>query len=66
LCTWYQEDLAAEIQEALLVLDDQATTRIFSERQLRPLLRVLDPVKRVRQFRRLLARLPKGRRIRER
>jgi hypothetical protein len=48
------------LKEALFVPDDQAATRFFSERRLRPLLRVLDPVKQVRQFRRLLAELTKG------
>jgi hypothetical protein len=58
-------DLAPEIREALLALDDHQAIRFFSERRLRPLLRLADPQRQVRQFRRLLAGLPKGRPARD-
>jgi len=54
-------DLAPEIQEALLALDDPDAIHFLSERRLRPLLRFADPAEQVRKFEQLLAEAPGGR-----
>ena len=45
--------LAPEIQKELLNLQDQKAIRYFSERRLRPLLAIKDPVRQIREFKKM-------------
>ena len=51
--------LAPAVQNALLALRDQRSLRHFSERRLRPLMRISHPKKQVRAFRQMLAAAPR-------
>lgn len=50
--------LPEEIQKVLLGLNDQRAIRFFSERRIRPLLGIPEPVRQVREFNRMLEEMP--------
>ncbi len=49
--------LPEEIQRTLLELADQRAIRYFSERRLRPLLGIPEPVRQVEEFNRMIGQL---------
>lgn len=49
--------LAPEIQKELLAIQDQRAIQFFSERRLRPLLKIPDPAGQVREFGRMLGEI---------
>ena len=50
--------LDLEVQERLLGLRDQRAVRFFSERRLRPLIQIEDPMQQMRELERMLAQIP--------
>jgi hypothetical protein len=51
--------LDPEVQKHLLDLQDQRAVRFFSERRLRLLIRIEDPKQQMREFEKMLARIPR-------
>jgi hypothetical protein len=49
--------LSPEVQERLLRLEDQKAIRFFSERRLRPLVQIEDPLQQVGRFKKMLAQI---------
>jgi hypothetical protein len=49
--------LPEEIQKTLLGFEDQRAIRYFSERRLRPLLKITEPAKQVEEFSRMMGRV---------
>ena len=46
--------LAPEIQKALLGFEDQKMIKFFSEYRLRPLLPIMDPLKQIKEFKKMM------------
>lgn len=55
--------LAPKIQECLLELDEQKTIRFFTERRLRPLIRIEDTRQQMWEFKKMLSQVQDSKKV---